>query len=368
MLHFDNCVSGGEHLFPAVTGIRDQHSSVQKGFLTWICRILRKGDADALTYRKIMVKGDIMHTSLVIMAAGLGSRFGGGIKQLETVGPNGELIIDYSVHDAIEAGFDKIIFIIRREIEHDFRSVIGDRISNECERLGVKVCYAFQSLEDIPNGRKLPQGRTKPWGTGQAVLAGKKFISEPFAVINADDYYGKNAFVQIHDFLVEQGSASPDTLCMAGFILKNTLSENGSVTRGICHVDNSGFLTDIAETRNIVKKNNEAYADDTLLDINSHVSMNMWGFAPEFIGRLEKGFENFFNSIEDELKAEYLLPIFIGRLLAEKAVSVKVLETNDKWFGITYKEDVPSIREEFKKLTESGCYSEKLFSDLGVRV
>lgn len=309
-----------------------------------------------------------MHTSLVIMAAGLGSRFGGGIKQLEAIGPEGELIIDYSVHDAIEAGFDKIIFIIRRAIEKDFRAIIGNRIESECEALGVKVCYAFQSLEDIPNGRKLPQGRTKPWGTGQAVLAGKEFINEPFAVINADDYYGKKAFVQIHDFLVEQGSSSPDMLCMAGFILKNTLSENGSVTRGICHVNDAGFLTDITETKNIVKKGDAAYADDMLLDINSHVSMNMWGFAPEFIGRLEKGFEEFFDSIDDELTAEYLLPIFIGKLLAEKSVSVKVLETTDKWFGITYKEDVPSIKAEFRKLAECGYYSEKLFDDIKVRV
>lgn len=309
-----------------------------------------------------------MNTSLVIMAAGMGSRFGGGIKQLEAAGPNGELIIDYSVHDAIEAGFDKIIFIIRHEIEEDFRNIIGNRIERECEMLGVEVCYAFQLLNDIPNGRKLPRGRVKPWGTGQAVLAGKEFINEPFAVINADDYYGKEAFVKIHDFLTEQDHRSPDMLCMAGFILKNTLSENGPVTRGICHVDGSDFLVDIAETRNIVKKGSAAYANDTPLDINSHVSMNMWGFAPEFIEKLEKGFEDFFENIEDELRSEYLLPIFIGKLLGKKSVAVKVLEINDRWFGITYKEDVPPIREEFRKLVQSGYYSERLFDDLKVRV
>lgn len=313
-------------------------------------------------------KGDIMHTSVVIMAAGIGSRFGGGIKQLEVAGPDGELIIDYSVHDAIEAGFDKIIFIIRHEIEDDFRNIIGNRIERECEMLGVEVCYAFQSLNDIPNGRKLPQGRIKPWGTGQAVLAGKEFINEPFAVINADDYYGKEAFVKIYDFLAGQDHRSPDMLCMAGFILKNTLSENGPVTRGICHVDSSDFLVDIAETRNIVKKGSAAYAKDTPLDINSHVSMNMWGFAPEFIEKLEKGFEEFFENIEDELSSEYLLPIFIGKLLREKSVAVKVLEINDSWFGITYKEDVPPIREEFRKLIQNGYYSERLFDDLKVPV
>ena len=304
-----------------------------------------------------------MHTTLVIMAAGMGSRFG-GIKQLESVGPNGELIIDYSVHDAIEAGFDKIIFIIRREIEEDFRHIIGDRVERECERLGVKICYAFQSLEDIPNGRSLPKGRVKPWGTGQAVLAGKEFIHEPFAVVNSDDYYGKEAFVKIHDFLVEKGNSLPDRICMAGFILKNTLSENGPVTRGICSVDGSGYLTNINETRNIIKKGGKAFAGEAELNINSHVSMNMWGFAPDFIEKLEKGFDEFFESISDELTSEYLLPSFIGKLLREKNVSVKTLEINDRWFGITYKDDVPPIREEFKRLAESGYYSERLFYDL----
>lgn len=303
-----------------------------------------------------------MHTTLVIMAAGLGSRFVGGIKQLEAAGPHGELIIDYSIHDAIEAGFDKIVFIIRREIEYDFRSIIGDRIERECERLGVEVCYAFQSLGDIPKGRELPKDRVKPWGTGQAVLAGKEFINEPFAVINADDYYGKEAFVKIHDFI--ENKASSDMLCMAGFILKNTLSENGSVTRGICHVNELEFLTDITETRNIIKKGSEAFACDKKLDINSHVSMNMWGASPEFVKMLERGFDEFFESIEDKLKSEYLLPIFIGKLLSEKRISVKVLEISDRWFGITYKEDLPPIREEFRRLSESGYYSERLFDDL----
>ena len=304
-----------------------------------------------------------MKTTLIIMAAGIGSRFGTGIKQLAKMSDNGEIIMDYSIYDAKEAGFDKVVFVIRKDIEEEFKAVIGNRIGSQIE-----VEYVYQELTDLPEGFTVPEGRKKPWGTGQAVLAGKEFINEPFAVINADDYYGKKAFVQIHDFLVDHGSSSPDMLCMAGFILKNTLSENGSVTRGICHVNDAGFLTDITETKNIVKKGDAAYADDMLLDINSHVSMNMWGFAPEFIGRLEKGFEEFFDSIEDGLTAEYLLPIFIGKLLTEKSVSVKVIETTDKWFGITYKEDVPSIKAEFRKLAECGYYSEKLFDDIKVRV
>ncbi|MGN0602910.1 MAG: NDP-sugar synthase [Oscillospiraceae bacterium] len=304
-----------------------------------------------------------MHTSLVIMAAGIGSRFGGGIKQLKAVGPNGELIIDYSVHDAVEAGFDKIIFIIRHDIEEDFRNIIGKRIEKDCQRLGVKVCYAFQSLDDVPNGIKVPSGRIKPWGTGQAVLTCKELINEPFAVINADDYYGKEAFSKIHGFLENYDKNVPDLLCMAGFVLKNTLSENGAVTRGICKVNNEGFLTDIVETHNIVKIGNEAYADDKPVDINSHVSMNMWGFTPEFIGRLEDGFAEFFENIENETKSEYLIPIFIGKLLRKNAITVKVLEISEKWFGITYKEDVPLVQKEFERLIEIGFYKDRLFED-----
>lgn len=305
-----------------------------------------------------------MNTSLVIMAAGIGSRFGGGIKQLKTVGPQNELIIDYSVHDAIAAGFDKIIFIIRHDIEEDFKSIIGNRIEIECQRLGVEVCYAFQSLDDIPDGIKVPSGRTKPWGTGQAVLSCRNIINEPFAVINADDYYGKEAFVKIHDFLENYDKSSPDSLCMAGFILKNTLSDNGEVTRGICQVDDSEFLTDIVETHNIVKIGNEAYSNGISVDMNSHVSMNMWGFTPEFICRLETGFSEFLRNIDDELKSEYLLPVYIGKLLNDNKVTVKVLEISEQWFGITYKEDVPIVQKEFEKLVKAGYYNERLFDDL----
>ena len=178
-----------------------------------------------------------MKTTLVIMAAGIGSRYGGGIKQLAAVGPNGEILMDYSIHDAIEAGFDKIVFIIRRDIEEAFREVIGDRIEKVCAGLGVEVAYAYQALDDLPEGAQLPEGRSKPWGTGQAVLACRDILHEPFAVINADDYYGKQAYVNLHDFLVQYDAPKPGRLCMAGFVLKNTLSDNGAVTRGICKMN-----------------------------------------------------------------------------------------------------------------------------------
>lgn len=306
-----------------------------------------------------------MNTTLVIMAAGIGSRFGCGIKQLEPVGLTGEIIMDYSIHDAIKAGFNKIVFIIRRDIEAEFRAVIGNRIGSVCKQAGVKIGYAFQSLNALPNGISIPKGRKKPWGTGQAVLSCKGLIQEPFAVINADDYYGKEAFVKIHDFLLSYTPRTWNRFCMAGFVLKNTLSENGTVTRGICKVDERGFLTDVIETRNILKTEAGAIADGTILDINSCVSMNMWGLTPEFIDLLENGFEEFFaQNIGNELNAEYLLPIYIGQLLREEKIFVKVLETSDKWFGVTYKEDIATVRDAFQQLTSKGVYKKCLFSDL----
>lgn len=302
-----------------------------------------------------------MKTALLIMAAGIGSRFGGGIKQLEPVGPNGEIIMDYSIHDAIEAGFNQIVFIIRKDIEKDFRKVIGDRIEAVCAQRGVEVAYAFQRMDAIPAGNTVPEGRTKPWGTGQAVLAAKDVVDCPFAAINADDYYGKEAFAKLHNFLCQDGAAN--SCCMAGFILKNTLSDNGGVTRGVCQVDEQGYLTDVVETSDIVKTASGAQAGGVDIDAESYVSMNMWGLRPEFMAVLEEGFEAFFQTaVKDApLKAEYLLPIYIGQLLRERKVSVKVLQTNDQWFGVTYREDKPAVVAGFRKLIENGVYSASLF-------
>lgn len=303
-----------------------------------------------------------MDTALVIMAAGIGSRFGGGIKQLESVGPNGEIIMDYSIHDALEAGFNKIVFIIRRDIEADFREVIGDRIEAICAKKGVEVAYAFQSLDAVPEGVTVPEGRTKPWGTGQAVLAAREVVDRPFVVINADDYYGKEAFVKLHAFLCEEGEQN--TYAMAGFVLKNTLSENGGVTRGVCRMDAEGYLTDVVETSNIVKTAGGAEVDGVSVDAESLVSMNMWGLRPEFMETLDQGFQAFFQGAarENPLKAEYLLPIYIGQLLQQGKVRVQVLQTGDKWFGVTYREDKPAVVESFRRLVEAGVYTVPLFS------
>ena len=288
-----------------------------------------------------------MQTTLLIMAAGIGSRFGGGIKQLEPVDEQGHIIMDYSIHDAIEAGFNKVVFIIRKDIENEFKDVIGNRIEAVCKAHSVTVEYVFQDINDIPG--ELPEGRTKPWGTGQAVLAAKDVLTTPFVVINADDYYGKEGFREIHDYLVKGGQS-----CMAGFVLKNTLSDNGGVTRGICKMDEYNNLTEIVETSNIVKNAEGAEADGVKLDTESLVSMNMWGLAPEFLKTLESGFQYFFEKVvpENLIKAEFLIPTFIGELLAEGRISVKVLRTNDTWYGMTYKEDVEAVKNSFRKMLE----------------
>ena len=300
-----------------------------------------------------------MQTTLLIMAAGIGSRFGGGIKQLEPVDEQGHIIMDYSIHDAIEAGFNKVVFIIRKDIENEFKDVIGNRIEAVCKAHSVSVEYVFQDINDIPG--ELPEGRTKPWGTGQAVLAAKDVLTTPFVVINADDYYGKEGFREIHDYLVKGGQS-----CMAGFVLKNTLSDNGGVTRGICKMDEYNNLTEIVETSNIVKNAEGAEADGVKLDTESLVSMNMWGLAPEFLKTLESGFQYFFEKVvpENLIKEEFLIPTFIGELLAEGRISVKVLRTNDTWYGMTYKEDVAAVKDSFREMLEKGIYREELFADL----
>lgn len=304
-----------------------------------------------------------MKTTLLIMAAGIGSRFGGGIKQLAPVGPNGEIIMDYSIHDAIKAGFNKIVFIIRKDIEADFREIIGNRIEKICAAHGVEVGYAFQALDALPAGYSVPEGRSKPWGTGQAVLAAKDLLTEPFVVINADDYYGKVAFKELHTFL--KNNVCDTDFCMAGFQLKNTLSDNGGVTRGVCQVNADNYLTDVVETGDIVKTAGGAATNGIPLDAEGAVSMNFWGLTPAYLPMLEADFSAFLDGIAgNELKAEYLLPGHIGDLLKAGKVTVKVLPTPDKWFGVTYAEDKPLVVASFKELIAAGEYNEDLFSDL----
>lgn len=304
------------------------------------------------------------NTTLVIMAAGIGSRFGGGIKQLAPVGPNGEIIMDYSIYDAIEAGFNKVVFVIRKDLEETFKEVIGNRIEKV-----VNVEYAFQELNNIPEGFEVPAERSKPWGTGQAILSCKGILNEPFLVINADDYYGKTAFVKIHDYLVSEHKADKEfDICMAGFILGNTLSDNGAVTRGVCVVDDKNNLVAVNETSGIVKTadGGAAYEEDgKLVGINSssYVSMNMWGFTPDFLDVLDNGFKEFLSNIkEGDIKAEYLLPSVVDSLIKTDKTDVAILETNDKWFGVTYKEDKQSVVDSIQALVDEGKYPSKLYN------
>ena len=301
--------------------------------------------------------------TLVIMAAGIGSRFGEGIKQLAPVGANGEIIMDYSIYDAIRAGFKKVVFIIRKDIEKEFKEVIGDRISKVLD-----VSYAYQELENIPKEYSVPKDGKKPWGTGQAVLSIKGIVNEPFAVINADDYYGTEGFKAIYDYLSNETQDNDVyNCCMAGFILKNTLSDNGGVSRGVCTVDNDGYLKNVVETFEIEYKNGELTAKDEEgnpvdLDSEQVVSMNMWGLPNNFLSELEKGFEEFLGSItEKDIKKEYLIPLVIDRCIKEKKAKVKVLKTSDKWFGVTYKEDKELVIKSIRELIKKGVYPEKLF-------
>ncbi len=311
-----------------------------------------------------------MKTTLVIMAAGIGSRYGQGIKQLEKVGPGGEMIIDYSVYDAKEAGFDKVVCIIRKDLEADFREVIGNRMSTI-----IPVEYAFQEMDNLPEGYTVPEGRNKPWGTGQAIIACKGIVNEPFCVINADDFYGKEGFKVVHDYMVSHMNTESDgaangkfDMCMAGFQLKNTLSENGGVTRGVCKADKDRMLTEVVETFDIRKE-----ADGTISAVDEEkkpvkglteddiVSMNLWGLPAKFIDEMEKGFMEFLKARGTELKSEYLLPSIINDSVQNGTGTVKVLESHDKWFGVTYHEDKEYVVESIRKLIKDGVYPEHLY-------
>lgn len=288
--------------------------------------------------------------SLVIMAAGLGSRYKGGIKQLEAVGPDGKIIMEYSILDAIKAGFNKVVFIIRKDIEEDFKKLIGSKFEGK-----IKCEYVYQELDNLPDGFS-KKDRVKPWGTGHAILVASKVINGPFLVINADDYYGKEAYQKIYDFLSTVDLNSYN-FCMAGFILKNTLSNNGGVNRGVCEIDSDNNLIGVVETHNIKASGNIATSDLGELSLDSYVSMNMWGFTPKILDELKEGFTKFLTNLsDDDVKSEYLLPDIIDKLIKEKKANVKLLETNDIWYGITYHEDLDSVKQAFLELYEKGIY------------
>ena len=305
-------------------------------------------------------------TALVIMAAGIGSRFGKGIKQLAPVGTCGEIIMDYSIHDALEAGFNKVVFIIRKDLEEEFRRVIGERIEKITE-----VEYVFQELDDLPEGFTKPADRTKPWGTGQAVLAAKKVLDEPFIVINADDYYGKHAFEAIYNYLSEHEDDDKYRYAMVGYLLKNTVTDNGHVARGICMTNEEGELVNITERTRIEKRDGkiaftendgetwENLPEDTL------VSMNMWGFTRSILDELKAEFPQFLKKglTENPMKCEYFLPAVVSNLLEADRATAAVLPSADKWYGVTYKEDKPVVVEAIRNLKKEGLYPENLWEE-----
>ena len=303
-----------------------------------------------------------MDATLIIMAAGIGSRFGTGIKQLAKMAPNGEIIMDFSIYDAKEAGFTKIVFVIRKAIEQEFKEIIGDRLSRF-----MPVEYVYQELDDLPEGYEVPAGRVKPWGTGQAILACKDVVKEPFVIINADDYYGKEAFMKLHEFLIsENENKEKMNLAMAGFSLKNTLSENGAVTRGVCVADANGYLEKVIETTGIQIVDGKIQCDNAevskWITSDTMVSMNMWAGYPDFLHYIDKEFTRFLDTLgENPEKKEYLLPNIVAELLDKNLASVKVLNTSDRWIGITYKEDIEPAQKKFRFMIENGTYLEKLW-------
>lgn len=303
--------------------------------------------------------------TLVVLAAGIGSRFGGGIKQLQAVGPGGEVIMDYAIHDALEAGFNRVIFIIRHDIQALFDEIMGDRIRAICEKRGVEVLCAYQEKDDLPGGYECPADRVKPWGTGHALLACRGMLHGCFAVINADDYYGKDAYRRAIAFMDTLDENSRGVYGLVGFRLGNTLSEFGGVTRGLCRMDEAHDLKLIRETKNIVKtKTGAAVQLDARmipLDLETPVSMNMWAFTPDVLELLEGEFIEFLAQNSQKLTAEFLIPTQIGLLLDRQRVRVQVLPTPSRWFGMTYAEDMPGVREAFRAMTDEGVYQTPLF-------
>ena len=296
------------------------------------------------------------------MAAGMGTRFAGGVKQLQPVGPGGEVLMEYSIHDALEAGFNRIIFIIRHDIEELFETTIGARISSVCRKRGVSMEIAYQERENLPEGFVLPEDRKKPWGTGHALLSCKHMLHGNFAVINADDYYGKDAYAKASAFLDRAGGSS--VYGLVGFSLGNTLSENGGVTRGVCQVDSSGWLKGLEETHNIIKTPQGAAVDENgtrrYLSDDVPVSMNMWAFTPDVLDVLEQRFTGFLTEHVNDADAEFLIPVEIGAMVQEGNARIQVLPTDSHWIGMTYAEDLQTVRNAFARMVEQKIYTSPL--------
>ena len=303
---------------------------------------------------------------LVVMAAGMGSRYG-GLKQIDPVGPHGELIIDYSIFDARRAGFETVVFVIKPELENAFHTAIGDRLSRY-----MTVKYAFQELSDMPAGYSIPDGRTKPWGTCHAVMAARRLVHGPFAVINSDDYYGPQAFQEIYDYLSAHGDQSGlYQYAMVGYRLGNTVTEHGTVARGVCEEDENGFLRRVTERTQIAKDGDNArYTEDggatwTALPGDTVVSMNLWGFTRSFLDEATIGFPAFLRRtlVENPMKGEYFLPYVVARLIDQKKAQVKVLRSGDRWYGVTYPDDKPVVVQALAQLTQEGRYPSPLWQD-----
>lgn len=302
---------------------------------------------------------------LVVMAAGMGSRYG-GLKQIDPIDRQGHIIMDFSIYDAVKAGFKKVVFIIKKANEKDFREAIGERLSKH-----IQVSYVFQELEQIPQGIQVPEGRVKPWGTGHAILSCMETVDAPFAVINADDYYGAHAFQVIYDYLTTHADDEKYRYTMVGYIVENTLTDNGHVARGVCVTDEEGYLMGIHERTHIEKRDGEtAYTEDegrtwVTIPEGSTVSMNMWGFTPSILKELQDRFPGFLeeNLKTNPMKCEYFLPTVVGELLAEGKATVEVLKSPDKWYGVTYKEDKPFVVAAIQQLKDSGLYPEKLWEE-----
>jgi len=304
-------------------------------------------------------KEKTMKPTLVVMAAGVGSRYG-GLKQIDPVGPGGEIILDYSVYDAIRAGFGKVVFIIRRDIENDFKAIIGSHFAKR-----IKVEYVFQEVTDLPSGFNVPPGRVKPWGTGQAVLSCKNTVKEPFGVINADDLYGAESYKILAAYLSKLDPAS-NAYAMVGFRIDNTLSDHGHVTRGLCEVDSNRMLLSVVERFKIEKTPHGArYQDEKEqwvgLQGDEIASMNMWGFTPTLFGFLEQKFPLFLQTANGNLKAEFLMPSIADELIKARKITMKVLNTPAKWLGVTYKEDKPEVVKKVSELIKSGVYPSPLW-------